>query len=123
GSNGAAGATGPTGPTGSNGSNGSNGATGATGQGPRGYVWQFYDGGSTLTTSSDPLSYIIAPVNCTIGAGAYSAAVTTDAGTVTIKFEKASGTSLPTSGNSINTSGIALSSGNVYRTSSTSDFT
>ena len=53
GATGAIGATGATGATGAGvngatGATGPTGATGATGAGLRAFVWQFYDGGSTL---------------------------------------------------------------------------
>lgn len=133
GASGAAGGTGATGATGSAGATGATGATGAAGTNAvsgKAFVWVFYDGGATLTTSSDPLAFLTSPITCTIGhdnsgnTGGQSASITIDTGTAKVKFWKiAAGTAVPTVSNVINTSGIAISTGTLFISSSVSDFT
>lgn len=64
------------------------------------------------------------PVPCVFGGTISAYTIAADAGTCTVKtWKKATGTAIPTISDVISTSGVALSSGTLVRSTTTSDFT
>jgi len=80
--------------------------------------YNFDGAGSALTTQT---RYAQVPFGCVIIAWN----IIVDTGTATVKvYRKATGgTTLPAGGDSINTSGVSISSGNVIRSTTLTDFT
>lgn len=64
------------------------------------------------------------PVPCVFGGTISAYTIAVDAGTCTVKtWKKATGTAIPTIADVISTSGVAISSGTLVRSTTTSDFT
>lgn len=77
------------------------------------------DGVNAIAT--DAVSF---PVPCVFGGTISAYTIAVDAGTCTVKtWKKATGTAIPTIADVISTSGVAISSGTLVRSTTTSDFT
>lgn len=74
---------------------------------------------ATAATGDFDFVFVV-PAACTL----VSWAISVDAGTCTVKFwKKATGTTIPTSGDSINTSGVSISTGTHVSSTTLTDFT
>lgn len=81
----------------------------------------FDGGGTVLTGGTTTARYLVVPYSCTI----IGWNIMVDTGTATFKLWRIAtgGTAIPTNSNSINTSGVAIASGTLLRSTTTSDFT